>query len=302
MSSTYNIINLIYMEPQTSNQGEQQPTIKVINTSAWYSPLCRISTFSRIAIALVVIALPFVGGYVGYRTAVSQFSTTEQDISSLIGSLEIHEPQSTTSTSTPELVANPATTTVALVPFFDRKADWSKTVMEHNEGGVARVGAPGDCVVPGSGTDRPWGEGCAGRYISDKYEIVSHYKSCGGCEVHYLQERQNPRSAVKLDSFSTFAGAVFDKTALTPYLIGLTKNKLFTFDLKTATERIIYEAKPNEVLLICEHGCAPANSEMSVALENGLLNLDMLVFDENPFDDSPSGPVGEKRRFGLPLN
>jgi hypothetical protein len=54
------------MEPQMSNQ-DQMPR----SGGAWYSPLCRASTFSRVAIAIVVIALPFLGGYVGFRISAS---------------------------------------------------------------------------------------------------------------------------------------------------------------------------------------------------------------------------------------
>ncbi len=283
------------MEPQSSTSDQVSSVSQTTRSCAWYSPLCRPSTFSRVAIAVIVAALPFVGGYFGYQLA--QMSSLNE--AAYIESAVL--PPVATSIQTPVSPMLNATTT--LKSFFDRKPDWSKTVMEYTEGGAVRVGEPGDCVVPGSGTDQPWGEGCDGRYISEKYEIVSHYRSCGGCEINYLQERLNPVSATKLDSFSNFAGEVFDKSTLTPYLIGFTQDKLVTLNLETGIEQVIYEAQPNETLLICEHGCGIlADSEVVVVREGGLLYLDLLVFDENPWDDSPSGPVGSMRRFELPAS
>jgi len=62
------------MEPQIPNQ-DQVPK----SGGAWYSPLYRASTFSRVAIAIVVIALPFLGGYVGFRISAS-FSPVAAEI------------------------------------------------------------------------------------------------------------------------------------------------------------------------------------------------------------------------------
>ncbi len=66
------------MPPKTpNNQGEVNiitthstpPTTEACTCTAWYTPLCRVTKTSKILAAIIFIAMPFLGGYVGYNLA-----------------------------------------------------------------------------------------------------------------------------------------------------------------------------------------------------------------------------------------
>ncbi len=72
------------MEPQqiTDESLTNNQTNEV--TCAWYSPLCKVTTTSKILAAVIFIILPFVGGYIGYKVA----SETTEKVSAPVMSVD----------------------------------------------------------------------------------------------------------------------------------------------------------------------------------------------------------------------
>ncbi len=49
-----------------------------IETCKWYSPLCKVTTTSKVLAAVMFIILPFVGGYIGYKVASDQINIVRE--------------------------------------------------------------------------------------------------------------------------------------------------------------------------------------------------------------------------------
>jgi hypothetical protein len=58
------------MEPQTTNQMMSEPEQKC----PWYQPLCKVTPVSKYLAMAIFVALPFIGGYVGYQFALIEYS------------------------------------------------------------------------------------------------------------------------------------------------------------------------------------------------------------------------------------
>ncbi len=225
------------MEPQIQNQDKVSSMMKVEETCAWYSPLCRTSTFSRLAIALIVIVLPFVGGYVGYQINVEQSLKIPNDQQTeASGKIKSDHTSGNGAQSVAEANIAGEIVSVLLETLSSSTHTWSYERPLSALTGLETSTSSKDVELSKKCNK---GEECKGFILSNDWEIVDFSVSSSKCIGSELRHRSDSEKIFDLGCV-----AVVPPSTITPQTVILMDTyEIVSLDLVTGARKTLYEIK-----------------------------------------------------------
>jgi len=235
------------MEPTQNNQNQQfSPRVDIQSSESasdrWHAPLTRVTTTSKVLAAIIFIALPFVGGYVGWQMAASSDKNLAHSVTSVLETNvnTLAEEIGSNSQVDTSIVLEDAT--LVLQPVAERFNNSKEVQCPEAIHQLSRFNnLEINSLVCKEG-------------LSQDIDLVMLGAGCGGCGEHYLKTAAG--AFRKLENFPYFMGVLYEKNDITNSFIGVTSENIFLYDFTTDTKTNLYSANQDERLLWCEHGCS----------------------------------------------
>jgi len=265
------------MEPTTTNQTSTPSTPRALGqTCPWYQPLCRPSAFSRVAIAVIVVLLPFVGAFIGYHLAKQQ----AEDRSAFVPVTAVVKAD-TTPVMVPEIVPLPAPTgananlvdvSIKTTPVLSALTDWERV-------SCAQYGLPA-----ATGEDV-----CTANPFTPTETLIAAPGGCPGCVNLHLHSQRTKTVAPLPPAPALDRGVLFSPTTFSPYYIAIEPTVISTRDIVTGESRELARAEAGIEYVQCTDTCHLP--EVRILRNGGIYVLSFLAHatpsEQNPATTTP---------------